>query len=189
MRTRRSVFSNAQESMPKLRPHRLLFTAALALLAAGCRTPCPQAPGLACTALAPDLKLSQSFVAQTDCLQSARIVLKTLNPLSKQTEPVMLAVLGRDERLVGYVIKRVPVGYRGWVTFVFAGSGLELTAGESYFLRVKGSRHLPFGWYQRRNYYPQGSAYEQGIATPAVDWYFKLRWSSADSRSPEVAAL
>ncbi|MBT7068445.1 MAG: hypothetical protein HN919_19265 [Verrucomicrobia bacterium] len=175
--------------MSRFRPNSLLFTAALALLAAGCRTPSKQAPGLACTALAPQLKLSQSFVARTDCLRSARIVLKTLNPLSARSDPVMLAIVDRQERIVGHVIKQVPMGYRGGVEFVFAGSGIELTTGNTYFLRVKGSSRLPFGWYQRHDFYPHGSVYEQGIAIRGLDWCFSLRWRASPLVTPLVASL
>ncbi|NQU39118.1 MAG: hypothetical protein HQ523_04120 [Lentisphaerae bacterium] len=175
--------------MPRYFPNRLLFTAVLALLAAGCRTHSGRAPGLGCTALAPQLKLTQSFVARADRLCSARIVLKTMNPRAVRSEPVMLSILDHHEHVVGRATKQVAMGSRGWVEFVFAGKGLKLIEGDTYFLRVKGSRHLPFGWYQRHDFYPHGSVYEQGVADPKLDWFFKLYWNKPPAAAPQVAAL
>lgn len=160
----------------------LYLLTALALLSAGCRTAPKRAPGWACTALDPHLRLSQSFVATAPTLCSARIVVKPINRGQRGMEPITLLVLDRYEREIGRARTAVNASHCGWVAFAFPSPGLALSSGERYFLRAQGSRHLTFGWCQRRNFYAHGSLHTQGVAHPDTDCYFKLTWGS---RPPE----
>jgi len=148
------------------------------LLAAGCGTTRQRIPGLACTALDPKLRLTQGFVAQGESLTSARILVKTLNRRWRRSEGITLTLLDRDNQEIARSTQSVEMGYRGWVDFDFPAPGVQLCRGERYYLRAVGSRNLPFGWYHRRNFYAQGVAYQNGMARPGLDWYFKLVWAT-----------
>jgi len=159
----------------------LLILVLTAFIVTGCGTTKQSVPGLACTALAPGLRLSQGFVAHGDSLTSARILVKTLNHKRRRSEPLTLALLDRHNEVVAEASQSVKMGYKGWVEFHFPEPGVDLHKGDRYFLRVTGSRSLPFGWYQRQNFYSQGVAYQNGIARPGLDWYFKLVWATSEA--------
>ncbi len=156
----------------------LLLLLLTTLLASGCGTTRQRVPGLACTALDPKLRLTQGFIAHGESLKSARILVKTLNRRWRRSERLTLTLLDGDNREVARATRAVDMGYRGWVQFDFPEAGVALCRGERYFLRVVGSRNLPFGWYHRRDFYTQGIAYQNGVARPHLDWYFKLVWAT-----------
>ncbi|MBL7077205.1 MAG: hypothetical protein ISS31_07025 [Kiritimatiellae bacterium] len=171
--------ARGRESMCRQGISSLLLTVLIGALAAGCGTTRQRVPGLACTALDPKLRLTQGFVAHGESLTSARILVKTLNRKWRRSEAITLTLLDSKNREIARATQPVEMGYRGWVEFDFPAPGVELCRGERYFLRAVGSRNLPFGWYHRQNFYTEGIAYQNGVARPHLDWYFKLVWATA----------